>query len=130
MKDKLDYRNNYNQYLSFVDLEKDPEWLVAWRGQDSDKVDQLLYKYGCDLEYGWDVEVVLHRPRTSNAAEYGPKINFKERGDKEWLPYMSTEDMVANTKDSYMKADLMVMSKQSNFSGDLIDQFGEKEGDL
>ena len=118
--------NDYNQYLSFVDLEKDAEWNTAWKSQDEAKVEGLLYKYGADVKYGWEVEVCLHRPRTSNSAEYGPKVNFVERTDEEFAPYISTEDMIANTKDSFLKADLMVMSRRSNFSGDLIDKYGEE----
>ena len=123
-----DYTDDFNQFLSFVDLERDPEWNTAWKAQDEAKVEELLYKYGADTKYGWTVEVCLHRPRCSNAPEYGPKINFVQRSDKEWLPYLSTEDLVATTSDSYLKADLMVMSRRSNFSGDLIDKYGE-EGD-
>jgi hypothetical protein len=122
-----DYSDEYNQYLSFVDLELDPEWNAAWKVQDKKKVEELLYKYGADIRYGFDVEVCLHRPRVSNSIEHGPKIVFKERTDKEWLPYMSTEDRIANTKDSFMRGELMVMSQQSNFSGSLIDQYGEEE---
>ncbi len=122
-----DYSDTYNQYLSFVDLEKDPEWNEAWKDQDEKKVEALLHKYGADLKYGWEVEVVLHRPRTSNAAEYGPKISFVERTDKEFAPYVSTEDMIANTKDSFLRSELMTISQQSNFSGSLIDQYGEEE---
>ena len=121
-----DYADDFNQYLSFVDLERDPEWNTAWRAQDEAKVEELLCKYGADVKYGWEVEVCLHRPRTSNSAEYGPKVNFVERTDKEFAPYISTEDMIANTKDSFLKADLMVMSRRSNFSGDLIDKYGEE----
>ena len=123
-----DYTDDFNQFLSFVDLERDPEWNTAWKAQDEKKVEELLYKYGANTEFGWAVEVCLHRPRTSNSAEYGPKVNFVERTDKEWLPYMNVEDMIANTKDSFLKADMMVMSRRSNFSGDLIDKYGE-EGD-
>ena len=123
-----DYTDEFNQYLSFVDLEKDPEWNTAWRAQDEAKVEDLLYKYGADTKFGWEVEVCLHRPRTSNSAEYGPKVNFVERTDEEFAPYISTEDMIANTKDSFLKAHLMVMSRRSNFSGDLIHKSGE-EGD-
>lgn len=122
-----DYTDDFNQYLSFVDLEKDTEWNAAWKSQDEAKVEELLYKYGADVKYGWEVEVCLHRPRTSNSSDYGPKINFVQRTDKEWLPYLSTEDMIANTTDSYLKADLIVMSQQINFSGDLIDKYGEDE---
>lgn len=126
-KDKLDYSETYNQYLSFVDLEKDPQWLTVWRDQDEAKVEELLYKYGADVQFGFEVEVCLHRPRCSNQADYGPKINFVQRTDAEWLPYLSTEDMIAATTDSYLKADMMVMSRRSNFSGDLIDKYGEDE---
>ena len=122
-----DYTDDFNQYLSFVDLELDPEWNIAWKSQNKQKVEELLYKYGADIRYGFDVEVCLHRPRVSNSIEHGPKIVFKERTDKEWLPYMSTEDQIANTTDAYLKADLIVMSQQSNFSGDLIDKYGEDE---
>lgn len=125
-KDNDDYTDDFNQFLSFVDLEKDPEWNAAWKSQDEARVEELLYKYGADVKFGWEVEVCLHRPRTSNSAEYGPKVNFVERTDKEFAPYISTEDMIANTADSYMKADLMVMSRRSNFSGDLIDKYGEE----
>ena len=121
-----DYTDDFNQYLSFLDLERDPEWNTAWKSQDEVKVEELLYKYGADVKYGWAVEVCLHRPRCSNQADYGPKINFVQRTDKEWLPYLSTEDMIATTSDSYLKADLMVMSRRSNFSGDLIDKYGEE----
>lgn len=123
----IDYSDSYNQFLSFVDLERDPEWNDAWKVQNKQKVEELLYKYGADIRYGFDVEVCTHRPRTSNAIEHGPKIVFKERSDKEWLPFLSTEDMIANTKDSFMRGELMVMSQQSNFSGSLIDQYGEEE---
>ena len=123
-----DYTESYNQYLSFVDLEKDAEWNTAWRGQDEKKVEELLYKYGADVKFGFEVEVCLHRPRCSNQAEYGPKINFVQRGDKAWLPYLSTEDLIATTSDVFMKAELMGMNRRSNFSGDLIDKYGE-EGD-
>lgn len=117
----IDYSDEYNQYLSFLDLELDPEWNAAWKAQDKEKVEELLYKYGADIRYGFDVEVCTHRPRVSHQIEHGPKIVFKERTDKEWLPYMSTEDRIANTTDAYLKAELLVMSKRSNFSGALVD---------
>lgn len=119
----------YNQYLSFVDLERDPEFVVAWKEQDQEKVESLLYKYGCDLEYGYEVEVCLHRPRTMNSAEYGPRFSFKSRVDKEWHQYMTTEELIEVTADPFLRAELMGMSQQSNFSGDLMSK-GEAEGTL
>jgi hypothetical protein len=35
--------------------------------------------------------------------------------------------MIANTKDSFLRSELMTISQQSNFSGSLIDQYGEEE---
>ena len=47
-----DYTDDFNQYLSFLDLERDPEWNTAWRAQDEKKVEELLYKYGANVKYG------------------------------------------------------------------------------
>lgn len=128
MKNNVDFSDQYNQYVSFYDLEMyEPEWEKAWKSQDKEKVESILYNWGCDVNYGWEIEVHHHRPRTSKSCEYGPRFQFKERTDKEWQKTgMSFEDRIANTKDSFLKAELMVMSKRSNFSGDLIDRFGEE----
>lgn len=119
-----DYSDSYNQYLSFLDLELDPEWNKAWREQDEKKIEALLYKYGADISFGWEVEVCLHRPRTSKAVEYGPRFNFVSRTDKAWQPYMSTEELIAATSDKHLKAELIGMSRQSNFSGAAIEEYG------
>lgn len=131
MKNNVDFSDQYNQYVSFYDLEMyEPEWPAAWKAQDKAKVSKLLYKWGCDTDYGWEVEIHNHRPRTSKHAEYGPRFQFKQRVDDVWVKTgMSFEDMIANTKDSFLKAELMTISQQSNFSGSLIEQYGEDEGE-
>ena len=123
-----EYEDSYDQYFSFLDLERDPEWVLAWRAQDEAKVEELLYKYGANVKFGWRVDVCLHRPRFSNAVELGPKISFLQRQDKDWEEFLSIEDQIANTKDTFLRAELMGMNRRSNFSGDLIDKYGE-EGD-
>ena len=130
MNNNAEHSEDFNQYISFYDLEmNEPDWQEAWKSQDKDRVEALLYKWGCDINYGWEIKVCAHRPRLSKPIEYGPRFQFKERVDKQWQKTgMSFEDQIANTKDSFLKADLMVMSQQSNFSGDLIDKYGE-EGD-
>lgn len=127
MDNEVDYSDQYNQYLSFSDLEVDPEWDDAWKGQDVAKVEELLYKYGCEVTHGWKVEVLNHRPRTSNIAVYGPRISFVARTDKEWEQYMTMEELIDKSTDRFMRAELKSMSRQSNFSGDLVDSHGKGE---
>ena len=125
----VDYSSEYDQYLSFVDLERDAEWNVAWKAQNQKKVEELLYKYGCEIDYGYEIEVCLHRPRTSNSVDYGPRISFKSRTDKEWQKNMSVEDLIACSS-SFVKGELMGMNRQSNFTGDAMSKYGCNEVDV
>ena len=117
-KDDVDF--NYALSLSDLIL------VDGWQANDIESVERILYENGIDVELGWCTERLLHRNLQNKVVD---TIRFCgiQRGDKEWLPYMNVEDMIANTTDSYMKADLMVMSRRSNFSGDLIDKYGEDE---
>ena len=117
-KDDVDF--NYALSLSDLIL------VDGWQANDIESVERILYENGIDVELGWCTERLLHRNLQNKVVD---TIRFCgiQRGDKEWLPYMNVEDMIANTSDSYMKADLMVMSRRSNFSGDLIDKYGEDE---
>ena len=116
-KDDVDF--NYALSLSDLIL------VDGWQANDIESVERILYENGIDVELGWCTERLLHRNLQNKVVD---TIRFCgiQRGDKEWLPYMNVEDMIANTTDSYMKADLMVMSRRSNFSGDLIDKYGEE----
>lgn len=116
-KDDIDF----NYALSLSDL-----MLVdGWKMSDIESVERILYENGIDVKLGWCTDKLLHRNLQNKVVD---TLRFCgiQRTDKEWLPYMSTEDRIANTTDAYLKADLMVMSKRSNFSGDLIDRFGEE----
>lgn len=97
----------------------------GWKLSDIESVERILYENGMDVELGWSTEALLHRNLQNKVVD---TIRFCgiQRGDKEWLPYMNVEDMIAATTDSYLKADMMVMSRRSNFSGDLIDKYGEE----
>lgn len=104
--------SEYDQYLSFLDLEQHPDWMEAWKAQDKDKVDQILYSMGCDLNCGYEVEVLLHRSRLSKQVEYGPRMSFKMREDKEWKRTgMSIEDAIHTTEDYSLKSMLQGMNK-------------------
>jgi hypothetical protein len=118
-KDDIDF----NYALSLSDL----MFVDGWKMSDIESVERILYENGIDVKLGWCTDKLLHRNLQNKVVD---TLRFcgTQRTDKEWLPYMSTEDRIANTTDAYLKAELMVMSKRSNFSGDLIDKYGE-EGD-
>lgn len=114
----------YNQYLSFVDVERHPEWEVSWRGQDEDKVLSILYSFGCDVEKGYDIDIVCHRTRTTNQVEYGPRFSFKERVDKEWQKIgMQFEDMLSAQR-PFLRSDLLSISKRTDNSS--MEDIGDK----
>lgn len=105
----------FNQYLSFSDLEKLNGWKEAWKSGDSNQVELLLYKAGVDLGYGWEIQVNNHRPRCSNQAVYGPRFEFKERSDKEFIAsgMKAVEDIINDCDDWTMRVELKGMSKRA-----------------
>jgi hypothetical protein len=127
MNNNINSEYEYNQYLSFVDLEEHHEWAAAWKAQDEDKVSEILYKFGCDVSNGWEIEVNLHRTRLSQQVEYGPRFTFKERTDKQWQATgMGFEDMIAAQR-LFLRGDMMGMSRHVD-NTQLIKEHCTKEG--
>ena len=113
---------NFDYSLSLSDL----MLIDGWKANDIESVERILYENGIDVGLGWHTERLLHRNLQNKVVD---TIRFSgvQRRDAKWKRVgMSLEDQIANTKDSFLKADLMVMSKRSNFSGDLIDKYGEE----
>lgn len=105
--------SEYDQYLSFVDVENVPGFQEAWKAQDKEKVDAILYSLGVDLQNGYEVEVNTHRTRLSKQVEYGPRFSFSERTDKVWTKSgMSIEDQIRNCTDISLQLMLQGMSKR------------------
>lgn len=120
----------YDQYLSFVDLEKHPDWENAWKNQDEKKVNEILHSLGVDLDYGWEIDVCMHRVRTGKQAEYGPRFSFKERTDREWMrTNMALEDIIRNTPDKEFRKDMIGMSQRINL-GSASDRVKAEMGDI
>lgn len=87
-----------NQYLSFLDLQHHPAWVIAWKAQDKTACDKVLMSMGVDLKFGYDVADCLHRSRIDQKVGSGPRVTFRERTDKYWLNNgMQMEDMVRET---------------------------------
>jgi len=105
--------SEYDQYLSFVDVENVVGFQEAWKAQDKEKVESILFSLGVDLENGYEVEVNTHRTRISQQIEYGPRFSFSERKDKIWQQTgMSIEDQIANCGDISLQIMLKGMSKR------------------
>lgn len=89
----------FNQYLSFLDLEHHPDFKSAWDGQDKVAFEKVLMSMGVDLGYGWEITDCLHRSRFCQRVERGPRITFRERTDHYWIKNgMQLEDTVRETK--------------------------------
>ena len=97
----------HNQYLSFLDLELLDDWEEAWKGQNEELFLQILHTNGADLNYGWNLEECLHRPRCSNQVEYGYVVRFRERQDKEFEPYRAVEDIAKTDPSSTVRAGMV-----------------------
>lgn len=107
--------DQFNQYLSFVDLEKDSHFVSAWKAQDLNVIEAILYKYGCDIKSGWVLNYCQHRPRTSNQAVNSVRFEFKERSDKEFIAsgMKAVEDIINDCDDGTMRLELKRMSKRA-----------------
>lgn len=114
---------NFDYSLSLSDL----VLVDGWKADDMVSVERVLYENGIDVALGWHTERLLHRNLQNKVVD---TIRFSgvQRRDDNWKRVgMSLEDQIANTKDSFLRSELMTISQQSNFSGSLIDQYGEEE---
>ena len=100
-KERFDQPMEFDQYLGHIDLEQHPLWEKAWHGQDQEAFEQVLKDLGADISQGYAFSICLHRARTNNKVEYGMRVSFRERTDKEWVDtMMATSDIVRNTHNS------------------------------
>jgi len=113
-----------DQYLSFYDLAQHPDFLPAWKNQDSKKIEQVLYEMGADLTHGYEMNVCQHRSRIDAKLINGPRYTFKERQDAEWLPFRSTEDNIRITGDKEFTKDLNQINKRYKL-GNILDSMAE-----
>jgi hypothetical protein len=104
--------SEYDQYLSFLDLEEHPDWMAAWKAQDKEKVEEILYSMGCEIDAGYEIEVLMHRSRITQKVDYGPRVSYMERQDRVWKESgMSIEDQIRNCGDISLQNMLSGMNK-------------------
>ena len=113
---------NFDYSLSLSDL----MLVEGWKANDIESVERILYENGIEVGLGWHTEQLLHRNLQNKVVDTIRFSGIQRRDDKWKRVGMSLEDQIASTKDSFMRSELMTISQQSNFSGSLIDQYGEE----
>lgn len=90
----------YDQYLGHTDLARHPKFKDALISGNRRDFEAILVQLGADLKYGYEEEVCLHRPRTSNIPVHGVLVRFRERRDDYWVKnMMQTSDIVRMTSE-------------------------------
>ena len=122
----------FNQYLSFSDLDKLQGWKEAWKTGNIEEVEKLLFAAGVDLDFGWEIVVNNHRPRTSNLPVYGPRFEFKEREDKEFTQsgMKAVEDISNSCSDSSLRLELKGMSRRDNNTAQALKHAASDKPDI
>ena len=93
-----------------------------------EELEEILFFVGMDKK-GIEVEEVLHRPKFSanNEPWLGKRFTGFERQDKEWLygGKCSLDNIIHSQTDLDHKRDLVMMSRQSNNTAEMIEMAEE-----
>ena len=93
-----------------------------------EELEEILLFVGMDKK-GVEVEEVLHRPKFSanNEPWLGKRFTGFERQDKEWLygGKCSLDNIIHSQTDLDHKRDLVMMSRQSNNTAEMIEMAEE-----
>lgn len=128
--EKTDQPMEFNQYLGQLDMERHPLWEAAWKGQNQDLFEKILYDLGADLSYGYAFNVCLYRSRMTNKVEYGVRVSFTERTDKWWVDnMMNVSDLVRETKNSIRATGMrMALNEESPLNEVMLEQAAKTVG--
>lgn len=94
----------------------------------NDEVEAILFQVGMDKK-GVELEEVLHRPMYTKDNEpwMGGRYSGFERQDKEWLysGKSTLDNVISSQTDLEHKKDLLMMSRQSNNTAEMIEMAEE-----
>ena len=92
------------------------------------ELEDVLFYVGMDKK-GIEIEKVLHRPQFSpnNEPRLGNRYSGFERQDREWMfsSKCSLENVIHSQSDLDHKRDLVMMSRQSNNTAEMIEMAEE-----
>ena len=93
-----------------------------------EELETILFQLGMDSK-GVEVETVLHRPKYSpnNEPWLGERYSGFERQDREWLygGKSTLDNVISSQTDLDHKRDLVMMSRQSNNTAEMIEMAEE-----
>ena len=93
-----------------------------------EELEEILFYVGMDKK-GVGVEEVLHRPKYSpnNEPWLGKRYSGFERQDREWLygGKSTLDNVISSQTDMDHKRDLVMMSRQSNNTAEMIEMAEE-----
>ncbi len=93
-----------------------------------EELEEILFFVGMDKK-GIEVETVLHRPKYSpnNEPWLGERYSGFERQDREWLygGKSTLDNVISSQTDLDHKRDLVMMSRQSNNTAEMIEMAEE-----
>ena len=93
-----------------------------------EELEEILFYVGMDKK-GVEVEEVLHRPKYSpnNEPWLGKRYSGFERQDREWLygGKSTLDNVISSQTDMDHKRDLVMMSRQSNNTAEMIEMAEE-----
>ena len=94
----------------------------------NEELEAILFQLGMDSK-GIEVETVLHRPKYSpnNEPWLGERYSGFERQDREWLygGKSTLDNVISSQTDLDHKRDLVMMSRQSNNTAEMIEMAEE-----
>lgn len=112
--------------ISCWDLMCYEESKEALMGNDEEKIKQILFSLGMDVEQPYDLESCHHRPllKEDNSPWYGPRFVGVERQDEEYLKsgYASWEAKVAASNDPHLRKELRRMGATGSCDRVWIDE--------
>ncbi len=101
--------------LSFYDLMKYKPFKQAVENNDKQEFNKILYQGGMEVDLGYDIVEILHRPSSNKEPWFGPRVEGFERVDELWLstPNASLEAHIGSIPDYTKRVELKLMSKTS-----------------
>ena len=98
---------------SFYDLMQYPPFKKAVQQENKEEFEKILFELGFDLEQGYEIIEILHRPITTNQAWYGSRIEGMERTDPVYIKSgnASRDAIIASSSDPTLRAELNMMCR-------------------
>lgn len=111
--------------ISLEDIRTIPDAMELFKSGDIAAFNAMLYDIGFDLERGVDMEIVLHRPMTSQKEVFGPRWVGHERVDPEWMNSGNASQLNKLERlgivDPEFQKELVAMSATPNYTAMFID---------